>query len=116
MPSETEIEQVRDEQGRSQPAASAYDARQTFPNGGAFDSSGGYPVTINPSQDIVEVILTQSGGVEMYIETVGGDSFQFPLNGTVGAFNRWKASKIEFRDPDGTGDSISGAWAGGVPE
>lgn len=81
--------------------------------GDAFDHDGSaYPYEINPAETIQELIITEAGDVVARITTVGGDTFDFRLRGSNGAFNRWNIDKVVLRDPQGTAAPISGGWAG----
>lgn len=82
-----------------------------YDHGDGFVVSG-YPTEINPAETIHEVVITESADIVMEVHTVGGDTFDLELRGAVGAWNRWRTDKLVFKDPNGTGAEIAGAWAG----
>lgn len=81
--------------------------------GDAFDFDGSaYPYSINPAETIHELSITTSGDIIARITTNGGDTFDLPLAGGTGTWDRWNIDSVEFRDPKGKTTRIAGGWAG----
>jgi hypothetical protein len=84
-----------------------------YGDGGAFDHDGSaYPYTLDPEQTIQELIITTAGDIVARITTVEQDTFDLPLAGARGAFDKWEIESVEFRDPNATASRIAGGWAG----
>lgn len=81
-----------------------------YPTGDAFDLSGGsLPVTIDPPATMQEIVITASGDdTVLRITTTGGATFDLPLNGGTGTFDKWSIDILEVR---GSAD-VAGGWAG----
>jgi len=81
-----------------------------YPTGDAFDFSGGeLPKTVDPAATMQEIVITGSGDDTLLeITTTGGATFDLPLNGTLGTFDKWSVDVLTVK---GTGD-VSGGWAG----
>lgn len=83
-----------------------------YDNGDGFDASGGeLPKSVNPAETIHELTftVTPDDGVAT-ITTVSGDTFDLPLAGGTGSFNRWNIDKVVLKSPGG--GRIAGGWAG----
>lgn len=84
-----------------------------YPHGDAFEHDGtAYPYTVNPAATIQELTIIESGDMYARITTTGGDTFDLPLRGGHGVWDKWEIDEVEFVDPDGTGAAIAGGWAG----
>jgi phage baseplate assembly protein gpV len=84
-----------------------------YGNGDAFDYDGSaYPYSIDPAETIQELTITAAGDIIVRITTVDGDTFDLPLAGSVGVWDKWSIDSVEFRDPNGTTARIAGGWAG----
>ncbi|WP_410765790.1 hypothetical protein [Haloferax sp. DFSO60] len=84
-----------------------------YAHGDAFDFDGSaYPYSLNPAETIQELIITTAGDIVAHITTTGGDTFDFPLAGSVVAVDKWEIDTVEFRDPNGTAARLAGGWAG----
>jgi len=83
-----------------------------YDNGDAFDGSGAdLPLDVNPPETIHELIVTRSpDDAVATITTVSGDTFDLPLAGGTGSFDRWNIDKVVFESS--SGGRISGGWAG----
>lgn len=81
--------------------------------GDAFEFDGSaYPYLVDPAETIHELTVTESADVYARITTNGGNTFDLPLKGGTGTFDRWNIDSVEFVDPNGTGASVAGGWAG----
>lgn len=84
-----------------------------YEEGGAFDYNGtAYPYTVDPAETIEELVITTSGDIVARITTTSGTTFDLPLAGGSGTFDKWSIDVVEFQDPNATGDRIAGGWAG----
>jgi len=88
------------------------DTSQTQANGAAFDDSGGFPVTVDPTETIQELLFHVVGAeVSVEITTSAGDTFTIPVDGPA-VFNRWEIDSIVISDPNGNTPRCEGSWAG----
>lgn len=84
-----------------------------YHNGDGFDYDGSaYPYSVDPSETIHELVITDAGHVTAEIVTKTGDVVALPLAGNIGCWNHWAIDSITFKDPDGTNAPLSGGWAG----
>lgn len=84
-----------------------------YEHGGAYSFDGSaYPYSVNPAETIQELWVTRSADVVARITTTGGDTFDLELAGRPIVSDKWEIDSVEFRDPNGTTDSISGGYAG----
>ncbi len=84
-----------------------------YDEGDGFDFDGSaYPYSINPAETIKELVVTTSGDVVAEITTISGTTFELPLAGGSGSFDRWNIDSVKFRDPNATGERVAGGWAG----
>lgn len=80
---------------------------------GGFDYDGSaYPYTVNPSETIQFLHITQAGDIVAHVTTVSGDTADIPLAGGSGVIDWLEIDSVEFRDPNGTTARIAGSWGG----
>lgn len=86
-----------------------------YVDGQAIDEDGSaYPYTVDPAWSIQEINLTDVGDVVAEITTVGGSTFDVPLESRIGSYDHWVVDSITFKDPNNTGHALKGAVAGGA--
>ena len=112
-PHEQNAQTVRGSGGTLRTATTGVMETDNYSHGAEFDEDGSaYPYTVNPAEVIQEWYITSAGDVIAEVTTTGGDTFPFPLAGTVGAYDKWEVDSITFTDPKGTQAPIRGGWAG----
>lgn len=85
----------------------------TYSEGGGFDFDGtNYPYTVDPTPTIQVLKLTRTGDVVAHFTLENGTEFDLELAGTIGTIDDMEIDAVEFRDPEGTGDRVSGGWSG----
>lgn len=88
------------------------DSSTTYPQGGSFDDSGGFPIQVDPEATIEELLLSiVDAEVDLEITTSGGDTFTFALDGPA-TLNRWEIDSVTISDPDNNAPRLEGSWAG----
>lgn len=83
-----------------------------YATGDAFDLAGGE--SLNPADVIQELIVTDvpSSDLVISITTTGGDTFDFPHRGGTFTLDKLEIDSVDIGDPSGTGESVTGVWAG----
>jgi len=82
-----------------------------YPEGGGFKSSS-YPITVNPSEVVKEIVLTVvDTSVDIEITTTSGTTFTLPVEAPA-SFEKWDIDEIRFLNPDDASQTVAGAWAG----
>jgi len=105
-----ELKRVQDSDGNQVAPATERAARGNYPAGDSFAGGGG--TTVSPGETIHEIVVTISGQLTLELTTVAGDTIPLPLDGAVGSFDSWEVSEFTIKDPQGSGDTAEGAWAG----
>lgn len=86
----------------------------SYPNGASFDTTSGdsFPITINPTENIEEVLLSIVGTeVDLELSTIGGDTVTVPID-SKSAVDSYSATSIEIKNPSDSTQRIAGSWAG----
>lgn len=86
----------------------------TYDRGDDFDTAGAatYPITLDPSETIQQVLLSIVGGeVDVEVTTVDGDVVTLPVDGKA-TIDSYSAEKVVITD-GGSTPRVAGGWAGG---
>lgn len=79
--------------------------------GGDFDTST-YPLTINPTENIKELLISIIGAeLNVTFTTTTGVVVTVPVDSPT-TITQYECDQIEITDPGGTGARIAGSWAG----
>lgn len=88
-----------------------------YTEAGAFtvgNGSNGYPHTVDPTETIQELVITETGSdIRADVTTRSGDTVtDLHLRGVTLASDTLEIDSITFKDPNSTGDPTYGYWVG----
>lgn len=84
-----------------------------YDEGGTIDEDGSaYNYTVDPTETIQELIITECGNIDAEITTTSGTTFTIPLRGATLALDTVSIDSVVFKDPNGTSAALYGAWVG----